>query len=163
MDLLKFIIPQGFIQEKMVCRECALSIGFDDDHFYLPNTGLCVQRWLNMYICARNVSLQFRQGMLPASSAAFITLVFLASLFCSVEDGCCMVVFSYIFKPLKMEVRHCGLSRAICSQESWVMLNAFDEALKEVEVVQLSSILAVHSPGFASIQHGWYHHATAYH
>ena len=73
---------------------------------------------------AQKVFFQFGQGMLPASLIAFMTLVFLASLFCSAKD---LWFLSYAFEPLKMEERHCGLSRVFCSQESQLISNAINE------------------------------------
>ena len=81
-----------------------------------------------MPIRARKVFLQFGQGMLLASLEEFITLVFLVSLFCSAKD---LQLLSYDFQPLKMEERHCGLSRAVCSQEAQLISNAFNKALRE--------------------------------
>ena len=87
---------------------------------------LRVRRWLNRPISTQKVVLQFWQGMLPASFTVVITLTFLASLFCSVEE---LRLLSYAFEPLKMSECHCSLPRASCSQEPQLILNAFKEAL----------------------------------
>ena len=85
------------------------------------DTGLRVRRWLNRPIRAWKVWLQFGQGMLQASSAPLVMLVFLACHFCSADN---LQLLSYIFGPLKMEECHCGLSRVFCSQESQLISNA---------------------------------------
>ena len=107
-------------------KYCVLSIAFGDDHFSsscVVSTQMAEQ---NRTICTQKVLLQFWQGMLPASFAVVITLTFLASLFCSVEE---LRLLSYALEPLKMSECHCSLSRASCSQEPQLILNAFKEAL----------------------------------
>ena len=103
---------------------CCMSIVFNNDHFHHPK--LWVHRWLNRSIHARKVLLQFGQGILLASLAAFIILVFLASLFFLAED---LWLLLYTLESLKMEERHCGLFPEVTIDN--LILNAFNKALSE--------------------------------